>query len=161
MNYDSRCVGQVLPQELMPSAQMSHDAQQGEQKGGRKGRKEEALPPDSPSEALSSPDTPSSPTRIWSAASPSSLRTAPSARQCPWTVRLMSGTTSQCWPRSSVRSPELPGCPGEGSSLLAQGCPEHGAGEERLLPSNLHQCTGSPAWRITTRQASYSPTLPG
>lgn len=72
-----------------------------------------------PSSAPSSPDTPSSPTRIQSAASPSSPKTAPSAQWCPWTARLASGTTSRCWPQSSVRSPGPPG-EGEGSGSLAE-----------------------------------------
>lgn len=107
-------MGQVLPWELGPSAQMSHEAQQGEQKGGKeRGRKEEGAASfgSAPSSVLSSPGTPSSPTRTWSAASLSSPMMAPSARRCPWTVRLMSGTTSQCWPQSLVRSPWAPGMP--------------------------------------------------
>lgn len=80
-----------------------------------------ALPQLSPAPGSISPDTPSSRTRTWSAASPSSLKTAPSAQQGPWTERLVSGTTSQCWPQSLVRSPGPPGGPGGGGSLLAEG----------------------------------------
>lgn len=116
MNYGSGCTGQALPRKLRPSARMSHEAQQGKLK-----LQTPALPQISPQPGSLSPGTPSSPTRTRSAASPLSLKTAPSARQCPWTARLVSGTTSQCWPQSSVRSPGPPGTPGEGSSLLAEG----------------------------------------
>ena len=120
-------------------------------------------PRSAPSSAPSSPDTPSSPTRTQSAASLSSRKPARSARWCPWTARLESGTTSQCWPQSSVRSPGPPG-EGGGHSHLAEelSLSRQGGGGHCHHASPGHS-TGFPAWIITTRQASQSlrPGWPG
>lgn len=158
MNHGSGYPGHAQPGELRPSARKSQEAQQDKQKGGRPSCKLQCCPQirSASSSTPSSSDTPSSPTRIQSAASPSSLKTAPSARWCLWTVRLASGTTSRSWPRSSVRSPGPPG-DREGSRRLAEKLSLSGEGGG----SHCHQASpvyraAFPAWITTTRQASWS-----
>lgn len=161
MNYGSGCMGQAPPNKLRPFAQMSHEAQQGEQREGGAAVSSHPAPQISPQLSSIFPRysilPPTDPERCFSIEpEDGTIRTAvPLDRE------------ARVWHNLTVLATELgeeawaPSGPGECSSFPTEQLFPSMGWEGQSLPTYPHQCTaaGSPACIIPTRQASWSPGL--